>query len=425
METWLPEKLHCLFQPSRYKILYGGRGSGKSWGVARALLIQASNRRLRILCAREFQSSIEESVHKLLAGQIAELEMSDGYTIHRDTIVCKLTGSEFIFEGLRFNVAKIKSMEGIDIAWVEEAQTVREASWAVLVPTIRKAGSEIWVTYNPDNEHDATHQRFVMHPPPNAIVVNINGDDNPWFPEELKAEREALKARDYAAYLHIWRGQCRRQVANPLWTADILTAAREPAWTGEDERRALIDRFVRVVIGVDPSGCRGPDDQRSDEIGIVVAGLGHDGIARVIEDRSGRYSPEGWARECAAAWRRWQADRVVAERNFGGALVAATLRAAEPYVPVKEVDASRGKAARAEPVAALYELGRVRHVGHLAELERQMLLFSTTGYQGPRSPDRADAAVWALTELMLGEDTTGMLDFYREKRDGLRQKQAE
>ncbi len=416
-----PAKLQPLFLPARYKVLYGGRGSGKSWSVARALVIRAASERLRILCAREFQASIEESVHKLLAGQIAGLGLSALFTVRQRAIVCGPTGSEFLFEGLRYNVAKIKSMEGIDVAWVEEAQTVPEASWAVLVPTIRKAGSEIWVTFNPDMEHDAAYRRFVLHPPPGALVAKVNWDDNPWFPDELRAEKDLLRARDYPAYLHVWEGECRRVVASPLWTREALDAAREAPWSDEEERRALLARLARIVVAVDPSGCHGPDDKRSDEIGIVVAGVGHDGIARVLDDRSGRYSPEGWARECAEAWRWWRADRVVAEKNFGGALVAATLRAADPRVPVREVNASRGKAVRAEPIAALYARGQVRHVGHFAELERQMLLFSATGYKGPRSPDRADALVWALTELTL-EDNTGVLQYYRELRQ---ERQAE
>ncbi len=402
-------------KPARYKVLHGGRGSGKSWGVARALILRAVNERLLILCARDLQTSIGQSVHRLLASQIEAMELGPLFDVRQKSIVCWATGSEFVFEGLRFNIARIKSMEGIDIAWVEEAQTVPEASWAVLVPTIRKAGSEIWVTYNPDQADDATHRRFAIDPPADALVARVNWNDNPWFPEALAGEMAALKKRDHAAYLNIWEGECRNQVANALWTREILEATREPAWSDEEARAALMARQSRIVVAVDPSGCRGPDDRRSDEIGIVVAGIGHDNTARVLEDCSGRYSPTGWARACTAAYHRWQADRIVAERNFGGALVAANIRAADPNVPVREVDASRGKAVRAEPVAALYEQGRVRHVGHFAELERQMLLFSRAGYKGRRSPDRVDAAVWALTDLVLRDGSEGMLDYYREE----------
>ena len=135
-------------------------------------------------------------------------------------------------------------------------------------------------------------------------------------------------------------------------------------------------------MAVDPSGCSGPDDKRSDEIGIVVAGLGHDGIGRILEDRSGRYSPDGWGKEVISAFDRWKADRIVAEVNYGGAMVENTIRTARRHAPITIVQASRGKVARAEPVAALYEQAKVRHCGHFPELERQMYLFAASRLQG-------------------------------------------
>ena len=415
----LPKKIaDRIFLPARYKILYGGRGSAKSWSVARALVIIAATRNVRVLCARELQNSIEESVHKLLSVQIELLGLQGAFDIKQRSIVCTATGSEFIFEGIRFNVQKIKSMEGVDIAWVEEAQTVTENSWSILVPTIRKAGSEIWVTFNPDLEEDATYQRFVAHPQPNAIVLKINHHENPWLSGELRAEMESLKKRDHDAYLSVWEGECRKQVSNPLWTKQTIDGCRLPAWSTEDERQALIATMQRIVVAVDPSGCSGKDDERSDEIGICVAGVGHDGIGRVLADLSGRYSPRGWAQVACGAYKEWKADRIVAEKNFGGAMVESTIRTANANVPVTLVDASRGKQARAEPVAALYEHGRVKHIGFFPDLERQMLQFSTSGYKGARSPDRADALAWSITALMLQESTTGVLDYYRELRNG-------
>ncbi|MGA2717123.1 MAG: hypothetical protein ABSG41_28910 [Bryobacteraceae bacterium] len=156
-----------------------------------------------------------------------------------------------------------------------------------------------------------------------------------------------------------------------------------------------------MVIAVDPSGCAGEEDKRSDEVGIVATGLGHDGIGRILEDGTGRYSPDEWANKTLELFDRWKADKIVAERNFGGAMVEWTIRTARRTAPVKLVNASRGKVQRAEPVAALYAQGKVRHVGQCPELERQYCRFSTGGYVGAGSPDRADAAIWALTELML------------------------
>jgi len=179
-----PVKLECLFKKSRYKVLWGGRGGAKSWGIARALLILGTKSPLRILCAREFQTSIKDSVHKLLSDQVVALGLTDFYEVIDRTIRGK-NGTEFNFVGLKNNVANVKSYEGVDICWVEEAQTVSSRSWDVLVPTIRKEKSEIWISFNPDFESDATYQRFILHAPENAIVQKINWNDNPWFPETL------------------------------------------------------------------------------------------------------------------------------------------------------------------------------------------------------------------------------------------------
>lgn len=203
-----PGKFRHLFTPNRYKVYYGGRGGAKSWAFARALVIQGAQRPLRILCTRELQSSITESVHKLLSDQITSLNLTSFYTIQNHSIFAA-NGTEFIFEGLRLNTDKIKSMEGVDICWVEEADKVSEASWAILIPTIRKSGSEIWVSFNPNLKHDATYQRFVLHPPEGAFVIKVGWQDNPWFPDELRAEMEHLKAVDYESYLHTWEGELR------------------------------------------------------------------------------------------------------------------------------------------------------------------------------------------------------------------------
>lgn len=186
-------------------------------------------------------------------------------------------------------------------------------------------------------------------------------------------------------------GQLLAEVEGALWSRALLDKHRE-AFSGEP--------MARVVIGVDP-----PVSAHGDECGIIVAGLAEDGIGRVLSDSSVmKASPERWARSVASAALAWKADRVVAEANQGGSMVESVLRAADCQMPIRLVHASRGKVARAEPVAALYEAGRVRHVGHLARLEDQLCGLMAGGtYEGPgRSPDRADALVWALTELMLG-----------------------
>lgn len=199
-------KFQALFKPYRYKSFRGGRGSGKSMSIARALIIKAYQEQLRILCCREVQNTIRDSVHKLLSDQIDELGLNGFFQITQNTIR-GINGTEFIFKGLRADPQGIKSTEGIDVAWVEEAQTVSEDSWSILIPTIRKEGSEIWLTWNPLEENSPTYQRFIENPPPDCISVEVNYYDNPYFPDVLRQEMEWLKQKDFAAYEHVWLGK--------------------------------------------------------------------------------------------------------------------------------------------------------------------------------------------------------------------------
>ncbi len=222
-----PQKLAFLLSENhRYKVLYGGRGGAKSWGVVRALIIKATQKNMRILCAREIQNSIRDSVHKLISDQIQAMGLSAHFEIQRDTIK-GINGSEFLFKGLRMNVQEIKSTEGIDICWVEEAQTVSKASWDVLIPTIRKDNSEIWISFNPELDTDVTYKRFVLNPPSNAKVVKVNWSDNPWFPKELVYEKDDLKLRDPDAYLTVWEGHCRQVLDGAIYANEIRLATNE------------------------------------------------------------------------------------------------------------------------------------------------------------------------------------------------------
>ncbi len=207
----LPGPLRLLWKKRRYKVFWGGRGGAKSWGIARYLLARALIGRVRIGCFRELQSSIRDSVHQLLKEQIWMLGLIGYFKITEYSIYCPSTGSEFIFKGLRHNIIEIKSTEGIDIAWVEEAQLVTKDSWDILTPTIRKEGSEIIVSYNPIEETDETHKRFVSGtPPPNAIIVKVGWQNNPWFTGTQDQDRRWMLANDPDAYWHVWEGECKR-----------------------------------------------------------------------------------------------------------------------------------------------------------------------------------------------------------------------
>lgn len=217
----LPKALLFLFKPARYKVAYGGRGGAKSWAFARALLTLGAAKPLRILCTREIQHSITDSVHRLLSDQVSALGLDGFYTVKQTEIVGR-NGTEFLFAGLRQqDVHKIKSFEGADICWCEEAQAISERSWSILTPTIRKPGSEIWVSFNPELDTDPTYQRFVANPPEGAIVVPISYRDNPWFPAELEAERKDLEKRDPEAYENVWEGRCRKSVEGAVYAREI------------------------------------------------------------------------------------------------------------------------------------------------------------------------------------------------------------
>lgn len=207
MEVELIKEFDEFLEPHRYKVAYGGRGSGKSWAVAILLVLRAYQEPTRVLCCREMQKSITDSVLQLLADQIDRLGLTSFFEVQKTQILGK-NGSRFIFEGLRSNITKIKSMEGIDIVWAEEAESITTTSWQVLIPTIRKPKSEIWVTFNPWDELDETYQRFVMSPPPDTYKVKVNYHQNPWFPDELLKEAMYMKEQDLELYKHIWEGEC-------------------------------------------------------------------------------------------------------------------------------------------------------------------------------------------------------------------------
>jgi len=225
LQAAFPVAFEGLFRSARNKVYYGGRGSAKSRSFARALLTIAINRSIRVLCTRELQNSIKDSVHRLLQDEIERL----GYTAFFDVTENEIrshTGSLFIFKGLRYNTSAIRSLEGIDICWVEEAEKVSDDSWKALIPTIRNPGSEIWVSFNPDEETDPTYQRFVANPREDSIVVKVNYNDNPFFPIELRREMEFDRRVDPEGAAHVWDGMFRKRskaaIFNGKWRVDVF-----------------------------------------------------------------------------------------------------------------------------------------------------------------------------------------------------------
>jgi phage terminase large subunit len=223
-----PEWIQKFEPPARYKVAWGGRGSGKSWGVARKLLIDGLVKPGRVLCCRETQKSINESVHELLSKQIQAMNLGGRYEVLSNEIRAIGIETQFVYAGLRqHGVHNIKSFEGARIAWAEEAHAITKKSWEVLTPTIRAPNSEIWMTLNPELDTDYTYANFVADPPPDSIVVRVNWTDNPFFPEVLEKERLTSLARDPEGYQTIWNGQCRPAVEGAIYAKEIDAMQRE------------------------------------------------------------------------------------------------------------------------------------------------------------------------------------------------------
>lgn len=403
---------------ARHILAYGGSRSGKTFGFCycianRAFMAPGS----RHLIARLHNIDVRQSImldtwpkmmRMAFPGVPYEVNKSDQYIVMPG-------GAEVWFGGLddKERVDKILGKE-FATAYVNEASQVAyetittlrtRLSQACLKSDGRPLALKAYYDLNPVGRGHWTYREFVegvrpengmpIEPGSRAFVV-LNPTDNPHLPAEYLAELDGLPDKQRQRFRD---GKYLSEVPGALWSSSDRTADDGSNIPGLDSlRRHVHPDLKRVVIGVDPSGS---DGTGGDSQGIVVVGLGKDGQGYVLADRSCRLSPDGWARVVARAADEFGADRVVAERNFGGAMVEAVLRSAAPNMPVRMVTASRGKVIRAEPVAALYEQGKVHHVGTFAELEEQMTMTTTMGYKGSGSPDRLDALVWALSELML------------------------
>ena len=377
-----------LLSPSRYKGAHGGRGSGKSHffaGLAVALCLQSLGS--RIVCAREVQRSLRDSVKLLVEDKIREYEVENQFKIMYDHIRTPGQGV-IVFQGLQDHTAEsIKSLEGFDVAYLEEAHTITMRSLELLRPTIRKPGSQIWAGWNPRLATDPIDVLLRGEtPPPRSIVVRANWRDNPWFPESLEEERSYDEIVNPVRYAHIWDGEYEPQVVGALWNREMIVAGR----------MNVPPPLKRVVIGVDPPTS---SEDGANEAGIVAVGLGEDGHGYVLADESVVAKPEGWARRVIALHDILEANAVIAEVNQGGEMVANTIHSIRPNVKVISIRATKGKVLRAEPISALYSLGRVHHIGSYPKLEGQMCQLTSDGYHGNGSPDRVDGLVYGLTNL--------------------------
>jgi hypothetical protein len=390
-EHVVPSAFVPLWSPARYKGAYGGRGSGKSHNFAAMGVIRcAQNAGTRGVCIREVQKSLKDSAKLLIEDTIDKLGASGKFRAITSEIHAP-GGGIITFQGMQDHTAdSIKSLEGFDWAWIEEAHTLSARSLELLRPTIRKPGSEIWASWNPRSASDPIDMLLRgLDPPTDAVVIRANYDDNEFFPNELEEERAYDQKANPDRYAHIWLGAYEPQAVGAIFNRQMFH---------ENRCVTVPDNLERILVGVDHAVT---DTPLSNEHGISVAGLGEDGRGYVLEDASLHGSPSQWATRAVAMYDKWDADGVVVEVNQGGDLVKHTLQTIRRDLPIIEVRATRGKHVRAEPISAMYSVGRVSHVGTFPQIEDQLCLFTSHGWEGSgdKSPDRAESLIWALTEL--------------------------
>ncbi|MGN6383659.1 MAG: phage terminase large subunit [Dyella sp.] len=417
------EGRQLLAGPQRHTLAVGGSRSGKTFLLTRQLCVRAIKApgsrhgifrlRYNALRASIWLDTLPKVMRICFPGVRYENKRQDGY-------VELPNESQIWFVGLddKDRVEKILGLEFATLYFNECSQLPYSSVLTArtrLAQQVQGLQNRAYYDLNPGGSGHWTHREFVEHVDPvtrrplsnpdDYRMLYINPADNldnidPDYVKTLEAMPEKHRRR-------FLDGRYVAEIDGALWTIELL----------EQQRIAKDDlpQMRRVVVAVDPSGCSGKEDWRSDEVGITVCALGQDDNGYLLADLSGRYSPEQWGRIAVKAWRDYGADRIIGERNFGGDMVRAVVHSADRNAPFKEVTASRGKVARAEPVSALYEQGRIFHAGTFATLEEQLCNFSTAGFLGDRSPDRADSSVWGFTELMVGECTTGLLDHYRSQ----------
>ena len=366
-------------------LILAGRGFGKTEAGAQWIRQQVERGARSIALVAETQKDLEE----VMVARIVAITPRDQAPQIRYKPVRIIWPNGAVALGYNGNEPDQLRGPEFDAAWVDELAKYRRAreTWDMLQFALRRGQHpQACVTTTPRpipliRELVADSRVAVTR----GRTIDNASNLAPSFISSVRAKYEGTRLGRQEL-----DGEILDDVPGALWTRAMLDIASIDA----------VPEMARIVVAIDPSGTGGVNDD-GDEIGIVVAGRGIDGRGYVLEDLSCKLSPDAWARRAIEAYYRWGADRLVAERNFGGAMVASVIRTADRNVSFKEVTASRGKSARAEPIAALYEQGRVSHVRGLAQLEDQLTLMTPSGYMGEGSPDRVDAMVWALTEAML------------------------
>lgn len=403
--TKAQRRANKLIARHRMSLLRGGSRSGKTFLLCRAVATRAIRAPGTSHCIfRLRRNAIKGTVWKTLKDVMAKCFPGVPFKESISDLTITLpNGSVIMAAGLddADRVDKILGMEFSTVYFNECTQIPWASVETALSRLAEKSELKLRAYFdcNPTTKLHWTYHLFVKKLKPGTreawadpgelAEMKINPDDNR---ENIAAEYfTVLEGMSAAKRKRFREGEWAEDTEGALWTLEGLDAGRVAMGRVPD--------LVRIVVAVDPSGTAGKGEGAGDDVGIVVVGLGVDGRWYVLADRSCNLSPAGWGRRAVDAFREWNADRIVAETNFGGAMVRHVIKTVDASVPFKEVRASRGKIARAEPISALYEEGKVSHVGELPDLEDQMCAMTSAGFIGEGSPDRADALVWAITEL--------------------------
>lgn len=398
-------------------MLFGGSRSGKTFLMVRNIVMRALKaKKSRHAIFRYRFNAIKSSVIQDTFPKVMELAFPGvDYNLNKsDSFVTFPNGSELWFAGLdeKERAEKVLGMEFVTIGLNECSQIPKTSRDLVLTRLAQQVVQQLpgnpilkprmYYDENPPSKGHWSYKLFIQKLDPDTKEPLNHPADYAWF--KINPHDNAENISDgYLETLQGMSARFRQRFLEGNFSDDnpnaLFTDTTIETWRVMD---GVIPQMVRVVVAVDPSGSGDEDNADNDAIGIVVAGLGIDGNAYVLEDCTIKAGPATWGRIATDAYDRHKADCIVGEINYGGAMVRQTIQTARPRTPFKQVTATRGKAVRAEPFSALYEQGKVRHVGLFPALEDELTAFSTFGYTGSGSPNRADAAVWALAELFPG-----------------------
>jgi PBSX family phage terminase large subunit len=378
---------------TRYHVITGGRGSGKSFTVNLFLLNLTFLEGHIILFTRWTMTSAHISIIPEFLDKIDTLNLHKDFEVTKDEIINIKTGSKIIFRGIKtssgVNTANLKSIAGVTTWVLDEAEELVDENIFDKVDLSIRAKNKpnrVMLIMNPSFKSHWIYNRFVKQQTDNCTYIHTTYQDNKRnLSESFIEQAERVKKENLHRYEHLFLGKWLDDAEGLLWSKPLL------------EKVKIVSKPIleRIVVAIDPAASA---NLNSDETGIIVLGKDSHGKGYVLEDLSGKYSPNEWAKVASQAFNNWDADCIVAEKNQGGDMVESVLRSQNSTARIKLVTATKGKYVRAEPIYSLYEQSKIFHVGSFPILEKQMITFDP---DKGKSPDRVDALVWGFTELML------------------------